>query len=287
MSANILDGKSVATQIQAEIAAKIKERATHQNRPPGLAVIIVGDDSASKIYVQNKRIACEKLGFYSLAFDLPVDVSQQTLENIITDLNNNVLIDGIIVQTPLPPHLDAWRIVESIRYDKDVDGFHPYNVGRLSLRRPLLRPCTPYGIIRLLKHYEITLTGLNAVVVGASNIVGRPMSLELLLNKATVTVCHRYTIDLAEHVKRAQLLIVAIGKTNIINSDWIKEGAIVVDVGMNRQPDGSLCGDIDFASAKEKASWITPVPGGVGPMTVTMLLENTLFAAENLHDTKN
>lgn len=248
---------------------------------PGLAIIIIGEDPASKIYVKNKRTACEKLGFYSIAYDLPANISQLELENIIDELNANEKIDGIIVQKPLPPHLNSWRIMEKISYYKDVDGFHPYNIGRLALRKPLLRPCTPYGIIQLLQNYNISLNGIHAVVVGASSTVGRPMALELLLCKTTVTICHKYTEDLASKVKQADLLIVAIGKTNIISSNWIRENAIVVDVGINRQPNGTICGDIDFQSAKEKASWITPVPGGVGPMTVTMLLKNTLYAAEN------
>lgn len=278
MTAKILDGKYVANLIQEQLAEKVKHGLTNHKRPPGLAVIVVGSDSASHIYVKNKRIACERLGFYSVAHDLPADITQEELENIIDDLNRDEKIDGIIVQTPLPKHLNPWRIVECIREDKDVDGFHPYNIGRLSLRRPLLRPCTPYGIIRLLKHYEIPLTGINAVVVGASNIVGRPMAMELLLNKATVTVCHKYSKNLAEHVKNAELLIVAIGKTDIVKTEWLKPGAIVVDVGINRLNDGSLKGDVEFDSAKEVASWITPVPGGVGPMTVAMLLENTVHA---------
>jgi methylenetetrahydrofolate dehydrogenase (NADP+)/methenyltetrahydrofolate cyclohydrolase len=283
MTARILDGKMVANTLQAKIAERVQDRLKKQQRVPGLAVIIVGDDPASKIYVQNKRIACEKLGFYSVAHDLPATVSQQTLEDLIAQLNEDKEIDGIIVQTPLPKHLDAWRIVERIRYDKDVDGFHPYNIGRLTLRRPLLRPCTPHGIIQLLKYYKIDLAGLNAVIVGASNIVGRPMALELLLHKATVTVCHKYTKDLPSQVAQAELLIVAVGNPSIISAEWIKGEAIVVDVGINRRADGSIRGDIDFDQAKEKAAWITPVPGGVGPMTVTMLLENTLYATEHLH----
>jgi methylenetetrahydrofolate dehydrogenase (NADP+) / methenyltetrahydrofolate cyclohydrolase len=283
MTARILDGKAVATQIQTTLFDKIKNRLAQNKRPPGLAVIIVGDDPASKIYVNNKRIACEKLGFYSLAYDLPENVPQAVLDELIDQLNEDKHIDGIIVQTPLPKHLEEWRIVERIRYDKDVDGFHPYNVGRLSLRRPLLRPCTPYGIIRLLNHFEIELQGKNAVIVGASNIVGRPMALELLLNKTTVTICHKFTHDLQHHVRQAELLIVAVGNPNVVKTDWIKNQAVVVDVGINRLSDGTICGDIDFMKAKEKAAWITPVPGGVGPMTVTMLLENTLYAAEHLH----
>ncbi|MBA2654631.1 MAG: bifunctional methylenetetrahydrofolate dehydrogenase/methenyltetrahydrofolate cyclohydrolase FolD [Gammaproteobacteria bacterium] len=280
MSAKILDGKSVAHQIQSELAAQIQKRILQKQRIPGLAVIIVGDDPASQIYVNNKHIACKKAGFHSLAYELPENVGQDEVEELINQLNQDETIDGIIVQTPLPKHLNCARIIDKISYTKDVDGFHPYNVGRLAIRRPLLRPCTPFGIIRLLQHYAIELTGLNAVIVGASNIVGRPMALELLLKKATVTICHRYTKDLAAKVSSADLLVVAIGKRDVILSEWLKQGVIVVDVGINRQDDGKIKGDIEFESAAEKASWITPVPGGVGPMTVTMLLENTLKAAE-------
>lgn len=283
MTAKILDGKHVADTMKAAIAENVRERIMQDKNPPGLAVIIVGNDSASNIYVQNKRIACKQLGFKSVAYDLSADISQHELEAVIDDLNNDPSVHGIIVQTPLPPHLDPWRIIERIRYDKDVDGFHPYNIGRLSLRKPLLRPCTPYGIIQLLQFYDINLKGINAVIVGASNIVGRPMAMELLIKKATVTVCHRYSENLSEHVNRAELLIVAIGKRGIIDSEWIKPGAIVVDVGINRLADGSIKGDIDFETAKEKTSWITPVPGGVGPMTVATLLKNTLYAANHLH----
>lgn len=283
MSAKILDGRLVADTLQITMGERIKTRLVNNQRPPGLAVIIVGDDPASQIYVNNKRVACEKLGFLSFSYDLPISVSQAELEGLIHDLNLNDQIDGIIVQTPLPEQINAARIVECIRFDKDVDGFHPYNVGRLVLRKPLLRPCTPFGIVKLLQHYHISLAGLNAVVVGASNVVGRPMALELLLKKSTITVCHKYTKDLKNIVGGADLLIVAIGKTGVIDSQWIKPGAIVVDVGINRLASGKICGDIDFDAAAQKAAWITPVPGGVGPMTVTMLLENTLFAAEQLH----
>lgn len=283
MTAKILDGKHVANVMKAAIAENVRERLMQDKNPPGLAVIIVGNDSASQIYVQNKRIACKKLGFNSVAYDLSADISQTELEALIDQLNNDSAVHGIIVQTPLPAHLDPWRIIERIRYDKDVDGFHPYNIGRLSLRKPLLRPCTPYGIIQLLQFYNIGLKGINAVIVGASNIVGRPMAMELLLKKATVTVCHRYSENLSDQVSQAELLIVAIGKRGIIKSEWIKPGAIVIDVGINRLEDGSIKGDIDFETAKEKASWITPVPGGVGPMTVATLLKNTLYAANHLH----
>jgi methylenetetrahydrofolate dehydrogenase (NADP+) / methenyltetrahydrofolate cyclohydrolase len=278
MPAKILDGKQVATELQAVIAERIKKKQEQHLRVPGLAVIMVGENPASQIYVANKRAACEKLGFYSLAYDLPESISQKELEDLIDELNSNPKIDGIIVQSPLPSHLNSERIIEKINYKKDVDGFHPYNVGRLALRRPLLRPCTPYGIIKLLSYYHIPLAGIHAVIVGASNIVGRPMVLELLLKKATVTICHKYTQDLAERVASADLLIAAIGKRDIIQSQWLKKDVVIVDVGIHRLMNGKIYGDIDFESAKDVASWITPVPGGVGPMTVTMLLENTLHA---------
>lgn len=283
MSAKLLDGKLVADMMLDSITQRVDFFKKQNKRIPGLAVIIVGDDPASKIYVRNKRLACQRVGFHSVAFDLPSNTSQDKLENIIQELNKDEKIDGILVQTPLPSHLDTNRIIEHIRHDKDVDGFHPFNVGSLVLRKPQLRPCTPYGIIKLLEHYEIDLKGINAVIIGASNTVGRPMALELLLQKATVTVCHKYTKNLKSLIKNADLLIVAIGKQNQIATDWLPEGIIVVDVGINRLPDGKICGDIDFKTAVEKASWITPVPGGVGPMTVATLLDNTLFAAEHFH----
>jgi methylenetetrahydrofolate dehydrogenase (NADP+)/methenyltetrahydrofolate cyclohydrolase len=280
MVAKLLDGKLVADKIQSDIATKVQAMEKKNMRVPGLAVVIVGSDPASKIYVNNKRIACKKVGFHSLDYDLPEDITQHQLERIIDDLNASEHIDGIIVQAPLPSHLDYLSILEKIDYRKDVDGFHPYNVGRLAVRAPLLRPCTPLGIITLLAHYQIPLKGLNAVIVGASNIVGRPMALELLLKKATVTVCHKFTSDLAARVNSADLLITAVGNFNVISSSWLKEGSIVVDVGINRLANGKICGDLDFKTAVDKAAWITPVPGGVGPMTVSMLLQNTLWAYE-------
>lgn len=283
MTAKIIDGKAIAAEIRKTIAAKVQQRRAKNLRAPGLAVVLVGQDSASEIYVRNKRKACEEVGFISVAHDLPAETSQEKLLQLIEQLNNDANIDGILIQLPLPKHIDENAILERIHPDKDVDGFHPYNLGRLAQRRPLLRPCTPYGITKLLENIAIDLTGLNAVMVGASNIVGRPMALELLLAKCTITVCHRFTKNLAEHIKNADLLIVGIGKPGIIKSDWIKPGAIVIDVGINRLTDGSVVGDIDSNTAKERASWITPVPGGVGPMTIAMLLENTLFAAECLH----
>lgn len=279
VTAKILDGKKTALEIQKKIAGAVKERVANHLPAPGLAVILVGKNPASEVYVNNKRRACEYVGMHSIAHDLPDSTSQQTLITLIQQLNADPTVNGILVQLPLPAHIDANKIIDCIHPHKDVDGFHPYNLGCLAQRRPLLRPCTPYGVITLLKHHHIDLIGKNAVVVGASNIVGRPMALELLLAKSTVTVCHRFTRDLASHVKQADVLVVATGHRGVVNSEWIKEGAVVVDVGIHRQADGSLVGDLDFATANEKASWITPVPGGVGPMTVAMLLENTLSAA--------
>jgi len=282
MGAQILNGKKVAAIIRAQLAAKIQARLQKGLCRPGLAVIQVGTDPASSIYVKNKRIACEQVGIHSEAYDLPENTKQEELCALINQLNHNKNIHGVLVQLPLPAHIDSHLIIERIDPSKDVDGFHPYNMGRLAQRRPLLRPCTPYGIITLLGHAQINLSGLNAVIVGASNIVGRPMALELLLANSTVTICHQKTQNLAQHIANADLLIVAIGHPGIIRSEWIKPNAIVIDVGINRGENGQLRGDIDFASAKQKASWITPVPGGVGPMTVSMLLHNTFCSAENL-----
>jgi methylenetetrahydrofolate dehydrogenase (NADP+)/methenyltetrahydrofolate cyclohydrolase len=283
MKAKILDGKAIATQIQQNVAQGITQRIAQGLNPPGLAVIMVGDDPASQVYVRRKRQACEEVGILSFAHHLPKTTTQEQLLSLIQELNNNKNVDGILVQLPLPPIIETQQILEAIRPDKDVDGFHPCNLGRLAQRRPALRPCTPHGIMTLLKHTGEELTGKHAVVVGASNIVGRPMSLELLLAKCTVTICHRFTKDLASFVKQADILIAAIGKPNIIDSAWIKNDAIVIDVGITRLDDGRLIGDIDFNTAQEKASWITPVPGGVGPLTVATLLQNTLFAANVLH----
>ncbi len=280
MTAQILDGKACAQHVKAGIAQQVASRIDQGLRAPGLAVVLVGDDPASEIYVRNKRRACEAVGFFSIAHNLPSTVSQDDLLTLIDEFNADARIDGILVQLPLPEHIDDNLVVERINPAKDVDGFHPYTIGRLTQRRPLLRPCTPHGIITLLRHNKLDVKGKHAVMVGASNIVGRPMTLELLLEGATTTTCHRFTQDLAKHVSDAELLIVAIGKTGIIQSEWISEGTIVVDVGMNRLADGSLRGDVEFDTAKERASWITPVPGGVGPMTVAMLMHNTLLAAQ-------
>ena len=252
-------------------------------RRPGLAVILVGQDPASEIYVRNKRKACDEAGLLSRAYDLPEQTPETELLELIDTLNNDAEIDGILVQFPLPSQIDPDKVTERIRPDKDVDGFHPYNIGRLALRRPLLRSCTPRGVITLLEFTGEPFYGREAVVVGASNIVGRPMTLELLLAGCTVTTCHRFTRDLDVHVASADILVVAVGKPGLVAGEWVKPGATVIDVGINRLDDGSLTGDIGFAAAQERAAWITPVPGGVGPMTVATLLENTLFAAEQLH----
>ena len=253
--------------------------AASGRRRPGLAVVLVGDDPASRVYVRNKRAACEECGFVSVSHDLPHSATQTELLSLIERLNTDPSIDGILVQVPLPDHIDEHAVIEAISPDKDVDGFHPYNVGRLALRNPLMRPCTPYGVVRMLDRCGISTKGLHAVVVGASNLVGRPMALELLLDGATVTVCHRFTPNLREHVERADLLVVAVGKPGIVPGEWVKPGAIVVDVGINRLPNGKLVGDVDFDKARERAGWITPVPGGVGPMTVAILMKNTLESA--------
>ena len=283
MTAQLIDGKAIAASLRQQIAQRVVERRQQGLRTPGLAVILVGTDPASQVYVSHKRKDCEEVGFISQAFDLPSSTSQQELTDLIDRLNNDADIDGILLQLPLPAHLDASLLLERIRPDKDVDGFHPYNIGRLAQRIPLLRPCTPKGIMTLLQSTGQDLYGMNAVVVGASHIVGRPMAMELLLAGCTVTVTHRFTQDLAGHVGRADLVVVAAGKPGLVKGEWIKEGAIVIDVGINRQEDGKLVGDVVYETALPRAGWITPVPGGVGPMTRACLLENTLYAAEELH----
>jgi methylenetetrahydrofolate dehydrogenase (NADP+)/methenyltetrahydrofolate cyclohydrolase len=283
MTAQLIDGKAIAASLRQQIAKRVAERSRQRLRTPGLAVILVGNDPASQVYVAHKRKDCEEVGFLSRAYDLPANTQQDELTNLIDQLNADPAIDGILVQLPLPDHLDASALLERIRPDKDVDGFHPYNIGRLAQRMPLLRPCTPKGIMTLLQSTGVDLYGMNATVVGASNIVGRPMALELLLAGCTITVTHRFTRDLAEHVARADLVVVAAGKPGLVKGEWIKQGAIVIDVGINRQADGTLVGDVEFLPAFQRASWITPVPGGVGPMTRACLLENTLHAAEKLH----
>ena len=283
MTARIIDGKAIALEIRRKVRDRVAQRLAQGLRAPGLAVILIGNDPASEVYVANKRRACEEAGIVSRSYDLDEDITQESLLAIIDELNQDDTIDGILVQLPLPRHIDTETIIERIRPDKDVDGFHPYNIGRLALRIPVLRSCTPRGIMTLLGHTGEELRGLDAVVVGASNHVGRPMNFELLLAGCTITTCHRFTRDLAAHVARADIVVVAVGKPGLIKGEWIKPGAIVIDVGINRNEQGKLVGDVEFASAVERAGWITPVPGGVGPMTVATLLENTLYAAEALH----
>ncbi|OQR27285.1 bifunctional methylenetetrahydrofolate dehydrogenase/methenyltetrahydrofolate cyclohydrolase [Pseudomonas sp. Bc-h] len=283
MTAKLIDGKAIAANLRQQIAQRVAERREQGLRTPGLAVILVGSDPASQVYVSHKRKDCEEVGFISRAYDLPSETTQTELTDLIDSLNDDPAIDGILLQLPLPEHLDSSSLLERIRPDKDVDGFHPYNVGRLAQRIPLLRPCTPKGIMTLLESTGVDLYGKDAVVVGASNIVGRPMAMELLLAGCTVTVTHRFTQDLAGHVGRADLVVVAAGKPGLVKGEWIKEGAIVIDVGINRQDDGKLVGDVVYETALPRAGWITPVPGGVGPMTRACLLENTLYAAETLH----
>ncbi len=284
MTAKILDGKAMAQQIRNEVAAGVKARTDKGLRAPGLAVVILGEDPASKIYVGGKRKACAEVGIVSINHDLPASTSEAKLLDIIDQLNEDPTIDGILVQAPLPKHIDEEKVIERIKKDKDVDGFHPYNLGCLVVGKPVLAPCTPHGVMTLLKrNIDRDLEGINAVVICHSNVVGKPMALDLLAVNATVSVCHVFTDDIKPYIAKADLLVVACGVPHLVKGDWIKEGAIVVDVGINRLPDGKLVGDVEFDVAKERASWITPVPGGVGPMTIATLLENTLYAANELH----
>ncbi|MDX5434503.1 MAG: bifunctional methylenetetrahydrofolate dehydrogenase/methenyltetrahydrofolate cyclohydrolase FolD [Halomonas sp.] len=283
MTAQLIDGKAIAAQVREQVARQVETRRSEGKRVPGLAVVLVGDDPASHVYVSNKHRAYEQAGILSFRHALPGDTSQQALEQLIDELNADKRIDGILLQLPLPAHLDARPILERILPHKDVDGFHPYNLGRLAQRLPVLRPCTPKGIMTLLQASGLKVRGMDATVVGASNIVGRPMALELMLAGCTTTVCHRFTRDLESHVRRAELLVVAVGNPGLVKGEWVRDGAIVIDVGISREEDGRLVGDVEFGPASERAAWITPVPGGVGPMTVASLLENTLFAAER-HD---
>ena len=283
MTAQLINGKEVSQQRLSMLAEKVIGRQTKGLHTPCLAVVLVGDDPASAVYVRNKKIACEKVGFKSLSYELPASTSQEELLKLVDDLNNNPEVDGILVQLPLPKHIDGQAVLERILPHKDVDGFHPYNVGRLVVKMPLMRPCTPKGVMTLLETYGIDVTGKKAVVVGASNIVGRPQMLELLLARATVTICHSKTQNLAKEVAAADIVVAGVGIPNFVKGEWIKPGAVVIDVGINRLDNGKLCGDVEFDIAKERASMITPVPGGVGPMTIATLLENTLYAAE-LHD---
>jgi methylenetetrahydrofolate dehydrogenase (NADP+)/methenyltetrahydrofolate cyclohydrolase len=280
MSAALLDGKAIAADIQQTIQERAAAMLAGRGRAPGLAVVLVGQNPASQVYVRNKRRACAEVGFHSELHELPEHTSQAELMALIDRLNADPAIDGILVQLPLPEQLDEAAVTERIAPTKDVDGFHPYNVGRLVLRMPQLRPCTPKGVMTMLARTGQKLDGLDAVIIGQSNIVGRPMALELLAARCTVTICHSRTRDLAEKVRGADILVAAVGRPGFVPGDWIKEGAIVIDVGINRTAEGKLVGDVDFATCAERASWITPVPGGVGPMTIASLLENTLQAAE-------
>ncbi|KGA40707.1 methenyltetrahydrofolate cyclohydrolase [Pectobacterium odoriferum] len=284
MAAKIIDGKTIAKQVKDEVAARVTQRLAEGKRAPGLAVVLVGENPASQIYVASKRKVCEEVGFISRSYDLPITTTESELLALIDQLNADRTIDGILVQLPLPEGIDNTKVIERIAPSKDVDGFHPYNVGRLCQRAPMLRACTPRGIITLLERYNIDTFGLNAVVVGASNIVGRPMSLELLLAGCTTTVTHRFTKNLRHHVENADLLVVAVGKPGFIPGEWVKPGAIVLDVGINRLESGKVVGDVEFETAQERASYISPVPGGVGPMTVATLIQNTLQACEEYHD---
>ena len=277
MTAQIISGTQLASQIKSNVAQQISQYIAQGKRAPGLAVILVGADPASQVYVGSKRKSCAEIGITSKSYDLPETTTEQALLELIEELNQDAEINGILVQLPLPKHIDSTKVIEQISPEKDVDGFHPYNVGRLCQRIPTLRACTPYGVMKLLETTGISFYGKHAVIVGASNIVGRPMALELLLAGCTVTVTHRFTEDLASHIRQADILVVAVGKPKFIKGEWIKEGAVVVDVGINRL-EGKLVGDVEFEVAAQRASYITPVPGGVGPMTVAMLMQNTLSA---------
>lgn len=285
MSATILDGKRIATEIREDVRREVESLLSRGHRQPGLAVIQVGSDPASSVYVRNKRNSCAAAGILSIEHDLPEETSQEELLTVVDQLNGDPTVDGILVQLPLPSHIDPETVIEEIHPDKDVDGFHPYNMGRLALKMPVLRPCTPKGVMTLLERTGISLEGKEAVIVGASNIVGRPMTLELLSARCTTTTCHSKTADLESHVRRAEILVVGVGIPNFIPGEWVREGAVVIDVGINRLDDGTLTGDVDFDGASDRASWITTVPGGVGPMTIATLLQNTLKAAEVFHGT--
>ena len=280
MTAKIIDGKQIANEILLEVKETISKATMKGKQPPGLAVIQVGENSASKIYIKNKRIACSKVGFKSFNYDLPEQTSEKELIELVVSLNSNPEVNGILVQLPLPPQINETIIIETIEPIKDVDGFHPYTIGRLMQRIPILRPCTAIGVMTMLDSIGADPIGKHVVIVGASNLVGRPLALEFLLRGATTTVCHRFTENLEHFVRQADILAVAVGKPNVVLSEWIKKDAIVFDIGINRNKKGDITGDVDFEAAKEKASWISPVPGGVGPMTVAMLIKNTLLASK-------
>ncbi len=282
MTAKIIDGKTISEDLLHALKQQVDKQLSLGMRAPSLAVVLIGNDPASAIYVRNKRRACEKVGIHSISHDLPATTSETELFDLIKSLNKDTAVDGILVQSPLPEEIDEAKLIEYIDPNKDVDGFHPYNIGRLAVRQPILRSCTPYGVIKMLQTIDQPIRGMDAVVVGVSNHVGRPMALELLLAGCTVTSCHRHTKDLAGQIKKADLVIAAAGKPSLIKGEWIKEGAVVVDIGINRLPSGKLAGDVDFDAACKKASWITPVPGGVGPMTVATLMQNTVLAQSML-----
>lgn len=284
MPASVLDGKTLAALHRQKLKEAIFQKTSHGHPNPQLAVILLGNDPASTIYVHNKRKACEEVGIQSKDYNLPETTSEAELLDLIDHLNQSSLINGILVQLPLPRHINASTVIERMLPEKDVDGFHPYNIGRLAQRTPLLRPCTPLGIMHLLQHYQIPVKRKHAVIIGASNIVGRPMFLELLLAGATVTLCHKFTSPLKKHVESADLLVVAAGKQDVIDTEWLSENQVIIDVGIHRLPDGSIRGDVHYDKAAEKVAWITPVPGGVGPMTIASLLENTYDAY--LHTTR-
>ncbi len=279
MTAQLIDGKAVAAQVHERVRVAVAARVAAGHRAPALATVLVGADPASEVYVRNKRLTCEKVGIRSVPNHLEATTSEAELLAIVDRLNDDDSIDGILVQLPLPKHINADKVIERIRVTKDVDGFHPYNFGRLAQKTPTLRPCTPWGCVELLKSTGVPLAGKRALVIGQSNIVGRPMALELLLLGCTVTVAHSRTRDLPEEVGRAEILVVGTGIPDMVKGDWVREGAIVIDVGINRLPSGKLCGDVEFDAARQRAAFITPVPGGVGPMTVAMLMDNTLNAA--------
>ena len=283
MAAELIDGKKISQQRIEAVAQAVKARQEKGLHTPCLAVVLVGNDPASAVYVRNKKLACQKSGIESRSYELPSETTQDDLLKLVDELNGDPAVNGILVQLPLPAHIDSQAVLERIEPHKDVDGFHPYNVGRLVVKMPLMRPCTPKGVMTLLEAYGIDPKGKKAVVVGASNIVGRPQALELLLSRATVTICHSATQNLADEIAAADILVVGVGIPNFVKGEWVKPGAVVIDVGINRLDDGSLCGDVEFDVAKERASMITPVPGGVGPMTIATLLENTVHAA-SLHD---
>lgn len=277
--AKMINGKEIAARVRAELRDEISALKEKHGVTPGLSVILVGDNPASKVYVRNKSKASEEVGIHSVQYDLPESTSEEELLGLVEKLNNDDSVNGILVQLPLPKHIDSEKVLEAILPSKDVDGFHPYNVGRLMIGAPTLQPCTPYGVMTLLDSTGVDLSGKNAVVVGRSNIVGKPMAMMLLQRNATVTICHSRTSGLEEKIRSAEVLVAAIGKPKFVKGDWVREGSIVIDVGMNKDENGKLCGDVDFEGASRRASFITPVPGGVGPMTIAMLLKNTVESA--------